>query len=418
MTAVPPVRITVLIVNLIMGLLGATVDAGAQINVGTGPLTGTLAETEPTAGVLTFGPLKVAPGLIIRELGWDSNVFDEPESESPKEDYLAALQPDASMFARLRFVKISAYAGSELTYFKKYESERSVGHALRGRVDLLLGRLRPFVAGGQTKTRERANGEIDVRANRKDDELSGGIAFDLSAHSLVYAAAIRTNNSFEDALQSGVNIGESMTREGDDYSAGLRTDITPLLALTMFGGYREDKFRFLPIRNTESYYGTAQLRFAPEGVLNGTASFSYRDMTPVDPEVRPFRGMLGSVVLGYSLLEVGRFNLGLARNLEYSFDTAEAYYLENTASLSYTHRIVGAIDVQAKAARSYFDYGARNDVPAHKDTLDTAAGSLGYNLRNRTRVALNYEYSRRRSPELAVRNYQRRRVYLSWLFAF
>lgn len=418
MTAVPPVRITVLIVSLIMGLAGVAVDAGAQINVGSGPLTGTLAETEPTSGVLTFGPLKVAPGLIIREVGWDSNVFDEPESESPKEDYLAALQPDASMFARLRFVKISAYAGSELTYFKKYDSERSVGHALRGRVDLLLSRLRPFVAGGQTKTRARANGEIDVRANRKDDELSGGLAFDLSAHSLIYASAVRTHNSFEDALQSGVNIGESMTRDGDDYSLGLRTDITPLLALTMFGGYHEDKFEFLPIRNTESYFGTAQLRFAPEGVINGTASISYRDMKPVDPLVRPFRGVLGSAALSYSLLEVGRLNLVLNRNLEYSFDTAEAYYLENTASLSYTHRIVGAIDLQARAARSYFDYDARDTVPAHKDTLDTAAGSLGYNLRNRTRVALNYEYSRRRSLELAVRNYQRRRVYLSWLFAF
>ena len=78
MTVVPPVRITVLVVCLIVGLLGDVADAGAQINVGTGPLTGTLAETEPTAGVLSFGPLKAAPGLIIRELGWDSNVFAEP----------------------------------------------------------------------------------------------------------------------------------------------------------------------------------------------------------------------------------------------------------------------------------------------------------------------------------------------------
>ena len=122
--------------------------------------------------------------------------------------------------------------------------------------------------------------------------------------------------------------------------------------------------------------------------------------------------------LTYSLLEVGRLNLGLTRGLEYSFDTAEAYYLENSAMLAYTHRVVGVIDVQVRAARSYFDYSARETLIAHKDTLDTAAGSLGYNLRNRTRVALNYEYSRRRSPELAVRNYERRRVFLSWLFAF
>lgn len=418
MTVVPSVRILLLIVSLIIGLAGAVSEAGAQVSVGAGPLTGTLAETEPTAGVLSFGPLKVVPGLIIREIGWDSNVFDEPESASPKKAYVAAIQPDVSMFTRLRFLKVSAYAGSELTYYKKFESERSVGHAVRGRVDLLFSRMRPFIAGGQTKTRARPNGEIDVRADRKDEEFSGGFAFDLSPHSLLYAAAARTRNSFEDAFQEGVNLGESLTRHGNDYSAGLRTDITPLLALTIFGGYREDLFSAVPLRNSESRYGTAQFRFSPEAIINGTASFTYRDMSPVDPSIRPFRGLLGSVALSYAVLEAGRLNLGLTRNLEYSFDTTEAYYLDNTALMAYTHRIVGAIDAQAKGSRSYFDYSARDNVTAHQDTFDTVAGSVGYNLRNRTRVALNYEYSRRRSLELAVRNYERRRVFLSWLSTF
>lgn len=414
MNVVLPVRIPVLIVCLIMSLTAA--EAGAQANVGSGPLTGTLAETEPTAGVLSLGPVKLAPGLTIREIGWDSNVFNEPES--PKEDYLIAMQPDLSVFSRLRFVKVSAYAGAELSYFQTYTSEDSVGHQLRGRVDLLLGRLRPFVAGGETKTRERANAEIDVRANRVSDELSGGIAFELSAHSLVYAATARTSNAFEDAFEDGVNVAETMTRDGYDYSAGLRTDITPLLSLTVFGGYHEDRFTSVPERNSESYYSTAQLGFSPEGVINGAASLTYRAMTPVDPAVRAFKGILGTAALGYSFLEVGRFGLGLSRNIEYSFDTAEAYFIENSVSLSYTHRIVGMVDVQARAARSLFNYDASETVPPHEDTVDTVAGSLGYNLRNRTRVALNYEYSRRRSPVSADRNYERRRVYLSWLVAF
>ena len=418
MKVVSPVRIRILVVCLIMGVAGSAVDAGAQINVGTGPLTGTLAETEPTAGVISLGPVKVAPGLTIRELGWDSNVFNDPESAIPKEDYLVAMQPDAAVFARLRFVKVSAYAGLDLNYFKEYTAENSTGHLLRGRFDLLLGRLRPFVAAGETKIRARPNGEVDVRADRQDSELSGGVAFDLSAHSLVYAAAVATEFAFDDAFEGDVNVASTMTRDGNDYSAGVRTDLTPLLALTLLGGYHEDLFTYVPLRNTESYYGSAQLKFAPEGVINGSAAVTYRSMTPVDPTVRPFRGILGTVGLTYSFLEVGRLNLGLGRNLEYSFDTAEAYYLENTISLVYTHRIVGMIDVQVKGSRSLFDYEASDTVPAHNDTLDAAGGSLGYNLKNRTRVAVNYEYSRRRSLALADRNYERQRVFLSWLFAF
>ena len=74
--------------------------------------------------------------------------------------------------------------------------------------------------------------------------------------------------------------------------------------------------------------------------------------------------------------------------------------------------------MRRSGARAAFDYEARPTLPAHTDTLDTAAGSVGYNLRNKTRIALNYEYARRRSPVFAERNYDRRRVFLSWQFAF
>lgn len=412
------VRPAAWVVLVFMGHLSWAADARAQSNVGTGPLTGTLTDTEPTSGVLSVGLVKFAPGLTIREIGWDSNVFDEPPEESPKEDYVAALQPDVSAFARLRWVRIAAYAGSELTYYRTYDSERSVGHQVRGRADFLLSRVRPFIGIGQTQTRTRPNGEVDVRADREDEEVSGGVAFDLSANSLIYGSAYRTRHGFEAAFENGVNIGESLTREGHNYQLGLKTDITPLLSMQLFGSYQEDRFEFLPTRNSESKMGTAVFQIAPEAVVTGSVTVSYRDMTFADPELQRYQGIVGTAALTYRILEFGRLTLALTRGIEYSFDSAEAYYLEQSANLSYTHRLFGDVDVQARGGRSLFDYDARASVPAHTDTLDIVAGSLGYNLRNRTRVAVNYEYARRRSPEFTVRNYERRRAYLSWLFTF
>ena len=87
------------------------------------------------------------------------------------------------------------------------------------------------------------------------------------------------------------------------------------------------------------------------------------------------------------------------RGIEYSFDTAEAYYVENSVTLTYTHRLFGEVDAQVPGrAIGLRLQRARPTLPPHKDTLDTAGGSLGYNLRNRTRIAVNYEYARRRSP--------------------
>jgi hypothetical protein len=147
-------------------------------------------------------------------------------------------------------------------------------------------------------------------------------------------------------------------------------------------------------------------------------TLSYRDMNFADPGIRPYRGLLGTASLTYPFMEIGRFSVVLGRGIEYSFDTAEAYYLEQSAMVAYTHRLFGEFDAQIRGTWASFDYEARQTVPQHTDTFQSGAGSVGYNLRNRTRVAVNYEFARRRSPAIAVRNYERRRAFLSWQFAF
>ena len=154
-------------------VLAAASPSWAQPSVGSGPLTSALADSEPTVGILELGFLKLAPGIQVREIGYDWNVFDE--AEDPKEDFVVAATPDVAAYLRLRFVRLSGYGGIEFVYYDTYESERSRGHVGRGRVDFLLSRLRPFVAGGSLKTRARPNGGNDVRAGRRGDEGAGGL---------------------------------------------------------------------------------------------------------------------------------------------------------------------------------------------------------------------------------------------------
>lgn len=413
-----PVRTAATVVLTIVSLLCAFGEARAQSAVGGGPLTTALSDTEPQTGVLRIGPVRLAPGVTIKEIGYDTNVFDETAEEGPKEDWVAAATPDVAVFSRLRYLRISAYAGSELTYYHKYESERSVGYAVRGRFDFLLSRMRPFVGVGSTQTQERANGEIDTRADRNEEEMSGGFAFDLSPTSLVYGSFARNRTEFTNAFEDGIDLGESLNRDRDDYQIGIKTDLTPLLSVQLYGNGQEDIFKSDPLRNTTSRAGLATFRIAADAVVTGIITVGYRDMRPVDPLTKPYRGMVGSAAITYPLLEIGRFIFQLSRGTEYSFDAAEAYYLENSAQISYTNRLFGDVDAQVRLGRSVFDYNARIDAPPRTETNDTAAGSLGYNLRNRTRVAVNYEIARRRSPEKPARNYDRRRIYLSWLFAF
>ena len=389
--------------------------AGSAQGIGSGPLTSSLATTEPQTGILRVGRFRLAPGVVVREIGWDSNVFDE--AVDPKADYVAAIAPDVSVFLGLRFLQLSAYGGGDFNYYQTYESERSAGYATRARIDFLLSRLRPFVGAGRTQIRTRPNGEIDVRANRREDELSGGLAFDLSAHSQVYVSAFQHTIEFRNSVEDGVDLSAALNRDSYDYSAGFRTDLTPLTSLNLSASYREDKFRAQPFRNGDTRLATAALRMGAEAIVSGVVSVSFRDYKSADPNVRPYRGLTALGSLSYSFLEVGRLNLTGSRSLDYSFDAAEAYFIENTLALTYTHRLFGEIDAQARAGKSFFDYGHSEITPPHTDELDTLGASLGYNLRNRTRVSLNYELARRRSPAFTERNYDRTRVYLAWTYA-
>lgn len=390
-------------------------SAAAQA-VGSGPLTGTLAATEPQTGVFRMGSFRLAPGITVREIGTDENVFDEPVD--PKKDWVAAGTPDLSLFTRTRFLQFSGYAGSEMQYYRTYESERAIGHAFKGRADVLIGRVTPFFGAGETSNRTRATGEIDVRANLKINELSAGIAYDLSEHSKLFVAGAQTETDFRDAFQSGISLDQTLSRRETEYMVGARTDLTPLLRMELRGSYREDRFRFAPSRNGDSYRGEISLLFDPAAVITGSAALGYDDYTPVDPLVTGFRGLTANGALTYRVLEIGRLNLSFNRGRQYSFDIEEAYYILNAGFIAWTQRLAGDVDLQVQGSRSLFDYGERREGSAkRKETLDMVNGNVGYNLRNKTRVSLNYQLDERRSP-LAERKYFRRRVFLSWLFAF
>jgi hypothetical protein len=396
-------------------LFASGTPAMAQVNVGSGPLTRALADTEPTTGVLTVGPVKLAPGLVVREIGWDSNVFDE--AENPKDDFIISATPDVAAFTRLRFAQLSAYAGGELNYFNTYSQERSAGYHTRARADIPLSRLRPFVGLGKSRTRTRPNGEIDVRADRSEEEISGGVAFDVSRYGQVYGAAYRFRTRFEDAFEDGVNLAPALGRDTWDYTAGMRTELTPFTSLTVSASYRDDIFRFNRNRDAHSRIASAELRIAPEAVVSGLISVGFNDFRPRAPEVRPYRGLIGMVGIVYPFLEIGRVGVEAVRRNEFSFEESDAYFIENSLTLTYTHVLFGELDAQVRGSKSWFNYGFTETSPARQDKLDVIGGSVGYNLRNRTRISMNYEVGRRRSLELPERNYDRRRVFLAWTFA-
>jgi Putative beta-barrel porin 2 len=283
---------------------------------------------------------------------------------------------------------------------------------------VLASRLQPFIGGGETNSRTRPSGEIDTRAEQRQRELSGGLAFALGPHSKIYGAASQSSHEFFNAIEDGVDLSETLNQDATNYSAGLQTALTPLTTLTVSGSFQQDRFEFAPLRDADTSSVTASVRIATDAVISGNIGVSYINFEPVDPLVEPYQGLQAEAGVIYPLVDIGRLSFSLIRGIEYSYDQADGYYEELSTSLSYTHFLFGEVDFQVRGSKSWFDYGAREGSVARKDTQDSVAAGVGYNLRNRTRISVNYEFAKRRSPAYADRNYDRTRIYLAWAYAF
>jgi hypothetical protein len=384
------------------------VAAPAAARAQSGPFTASLGTREPGNVAFRIGPVLISPTLTLPEVGYDSNVFDE--DVNPKSDWTVRFTPDLIAYARSGVIQFAVSAGSELTYFHKYASERSASRQFKGRFDATLSRVKPWVAAAHVDFHNRPNREIDLRARHTDQEISGGVAFDITSIAALYGMAVFTKSSFaEEETFKGFNLDESLSRRGRQYAAGMRLQATPFTTLRFELSTIDTMFVHSPLRDSTSESGTLHVDIAPEAILNGTAFVGYERFEPDDPTVTDFSGAVSGGTLRYTILERATLETTVERQVRYSFEVDRQYYVDTGLDVVYTQRIRGPLDVQAVGGRHWLDY--TRQTPGLKPVVDRAGIGLGYNLRDRARIGFNFEYEERFDELRPNRTYNRQRFY-------
>jgi Putative beta-barrel porin 2 len=397
-------------------LMLAPTSARAQGSAG-GP--GAPLDADPTQFAFRLGPVLLTPGLQVDELGVDNNVFRE--SVDPKQDWVVAASPDLNVYVRMRFIRFTMFTAANFRYYFEYESERSVGQQLRGRLDFLLSRLKPYVSASRTNSFDRPNKEIDARAEHLMPQLAGGFYFEWSPTTNFYVDVTRDEMQYRSGETfDGVNLDEALDSRTYRYSGGLVTSVTPLTTISVSGNYEETEFRYDPLRNTTSRGGQVGFTFGPEAVMRGSLTLGYRDFRPVDPTVEPYQGITANGNISIPVRDLGTLALMVFRDTQYSFDEAQAYYVDTTGQLTYTQRVFGPFDLQVQGSYGELDYGRTADQAPKTERLYTYGGGVGYNLQDRSRFGLNIEWLERETslPSDTDRNYTNRRLFGSWTYRF
>jgi hypothetical protein len=373
-----------------------------------GPYTATLSLEEPRTVAFRLGPVVISPNLAVPEIGYDSNVFDEETNE--KTDWTVKLTPRIDVYARAGLFQFAVEALSDFTYYFEYESERSAARQLRGRLNVELSKFRPWIAGAIIDDHDRPNREIDLRARRTDNEVSGGVAFEISSIAELYAMAAQTRERYgaEETFE-GVNLDEALTHRGELMSAGLKWRATPFTTVLFDFAIDDTRFENAPERDSRTTTGSTRLEFAPDAIISGAVMLGVQNFNPVDEAVPPFKGFVTSGSLTYTLLGRGTVNTVLERSVRESFEIERQYYVETGLDLTYTHRVMGPWDVQGVGSRRWLDY--TRVTPGLRPYVDTAGVGVGYNLSDGSRIGFNFEYAQRIDEERPDRKFHRRRVF-------
>lgn len=368
---------------------------------------------------MRIGPVALDPTIELTNLGVDTNVFNEPDPLA-KQDFTFTLRPRTDAWMKMGPTWITGNVRADVIWYQEHSSERAGNGYYTLGWTVPLNRLAFGVQGFYLHAHERPGFEIDTRAERS--ELNGKAAVEYRALPNTYVGIRggRQRVDFDDdQFYNGQNLQTELNRTVSTAALTVRHQLTPLTALTIDAGTQEDRFEFSPLRNSESTTAGVEISFDPFALLKGSARIGYRDFMPADPKVPGYSGMTAAVDLTYVLQGSTKVSFQLNRDIQYSFDGNQPYYLQTGVNGSIAQQIYGPLDVVFRLGNQHLDYrdrvGAAVAAPSRTDLVHIYGGGAGYHVGPDLRIGFDIEKQKRISEE-PHRNYEALRFGISMTY--
>lgn len=349
------------------------------------------------------------PTLALTNAGVDANVFNEPDQQVPKRDFAITVTPATDLWLRFGRTWLSGNVREDLVYYNKYANQRSANNRYSLVWLVPLNRLTLNVGADYVSTHERPGFEIDARSQRNELGYNGAAEIRaLSKTSFGVRGEYRKVNYDKAAVFLDSNLQFELNRTMATGALTIRHQLTPLTSLTLDVSRGQDRFEFSSPRDSNSTVVSGGVKFDPLALIKGGASFGYRDFQPLSPGLRGYQGSSASVDLSYTALGSTKLGVTATRDVQYSYDINQPYYLLTGITGSIAQQIFGPVDVVGRAGVQRLDYrnraGAVVAVSDRTDDVHSYGGGVGYHLGKDIRIGFNIDHIHRTSA-VEIRQY-------------
>ncbi len=395
--------------------------AGAGLFVALGSVGDVFAQPLPevtsTEAAIRLGPLTLNPNMTVKGVGVEDNVFNDPTQ--PKADATATVAPDLEAILRSGVVRLRVYSVSDTVFYKKYRPVGGQNRMIDSRADLMFERLRPFVFFGVRGTQDRPNNEVDIRPRRRIRRYGGGAGAQVASRLGVVVTYEHTDTVYNKGIAIGeIDVRRFLDRVTDSVGVDVRFAATPLTTVVLTLMTEDDRFPFEPPRDNRARAAGLRLEFLPDAVIHGKLDVGYQQIR-TGGRAPSYDGLVAGGKVGFSLFGLTRFDLVVDRARDYSIHERQPYFVRTGGESTINQRLFGPLDIQVNGRYEQLDYRSLEAFHLRPDRsrIDSVGYSAGWNLKDRSRIAVNVERTRRRST-LPDASYARRRVFLNWTYGF
>ena len=388
-------------------LLAVAIAAGAQT------VPSEAESPEPAGRPITLGSFEVYPSVSLRNVGFDSNIYNAPAGA--REDFTYTVAPYVRTELPLGDARLVGTGGLGFVFFQKTKEQQSLNGGASGLFEVREGRIRPSLLGGFSRSRER-RGDVDKRALSVSTSGRAGVDVGVSGVTSLTAWVAREKTDYASGERFlGRDLSDQLDRETTTFAAGARLDLTPLTSVVVAAALEQARFTEDRFRDADSWKLVPTVSFAEGAILTGQAFAGMRDFRPLTNALPPFRGFIAGGDVRFSIASVTRFELRGNRDLVYSYEELQPYYLDSGGQVTLYQRLVGPVDAIALVGRRVFRYQTMTaiTVPGRIETMTTWGGGVSFRVDDDDNMRFSFTVDRewRVSTSSALRAFERTRAF-------
>ena len=388
-----------------------TFAAAFAIVCGARPAAAQAVEATRPDAPLRVGQLQLFPTLTLRDIGIDSNVYNE---HVRREDFTYTVSPTLRTVLPIGESRLTTRGALDFRYFQTLKDQQSTSGSFNTQLEVGSGRVRPFGAAGLARSHERGGFDLDRRAFSMASQARVGASVALTPVTSITGWVVRESTHFDrrEALD-GFSLSEQLNRVTRGTATGLRFDLTPFTSVT--SAIEVDKIRFThaPQRDANSFRFAPIVQFTKGAIIEGSASAGFRDFRPLDPHVAPYRGFVAAVNMTFTVRNITRVEAQATHDVQFSYDDTQPLYLGAGGRLTVTQRVAGPFDAVVIAGRQRLRYQTPDALSfdGRREHVTSAGGGVGIRANDHLRFTLTVDRERRESSSALLRDYERRRVF-------